>query len=444
MTLYAGAATRDISPTKPVQLCGYPHVRRVSTGIHDPLLASALFLSNGSSAVLLCALDLLMLNSDIARRIRQAAAEATDIPESCVLISCSHTHSAPVTLRYLPFNGDVAMPPPDPAYLEFIERHIVAAAVGAKQQARTAELAWTIADARGVGGNRHLPDGPTDLEVGVLAVRAAGRMLAVSLIYGMHPTVLHEDSTLVSADFPHYAREQLREALGRELVVLYHNGAAGNQSPRYHVTGQTFAEAERLGRTLGTAVRDLLGNLSFTDDVVLSGWLQAVELHPRELPSASEAEELLVARRQECERLKATGAERPRVRTAEVAVFGAEALVTLAHAQESGELERLFTALGPFEVQVLRIGDTCVAGLPGEIFAEYGLRLKTSAPAKSFVVTYANGELQGYIVTPEAVASGGYEASSRLFEPEAGLTLVAAALGGISTLSQARTEGTPS
>ena len=28
--------------------------------------------------------------------------------------------------------------------------------------------------------------------------------------------------------------------------VLYHTGPSGNQSPRYHVSGQTFAEAERL------------------------------------------------------------------------------------------------------------------------------------------------------------------------------------------------------
>jgi hypothetical protein len=35
-----------------------------------------------------------------------------------------------------------------------------------------------------------------------------------------------------------------------------------------------------------------------------------------------------------------------------------------------------------------------------------------------------NGELQGYIVTPEAAAAGGYEATNSLFAPEAGRVMV--------------------
>jgi hypothetical protein len=416
-------------------------VRRISTGIHDPLLASALYLRNGSSAVLLCALDLVMVNCDVARRIRCSVAKALGIDEAGVLISCTHTHSGPVTLHYLPFSGDVAMPSPDPSYLAFVEKRIVEAAVDAKAKAQPAELAWTNADARGVGGNRHSPDGPTDPEVGVLAVRAAENLLAVALIYGMHPTVLHEDSTLVSGDFPYFARRHLQAAIGHELVVLYHTGPAGNQSPRYHVKGQTFAEAERLGRKLGTATLASLQDLKFTSDVVLAGWLQPVELTRRKLPSVAEAERLLATYRTEYERLKAGGTERARVRTAEVAVFGAEALLKLAQAQQSGEVDRMLAALRPFEVQVLRLGEVCVVAFPGEFFAEYALLLKQRASVKSYVVTYANGELQGYIVTPEAAAAGGYEAASSLFEPEAGLTMVNAALKGISVLMRNNPEG---
>ena len=442
MSLLAGTAVRDLSPATPMQLCGYPHVRRISSGIHDPLLASLLFLRQGSSAVLLGALDLVMLNADFARRLRCRVAEAVGITEAGVLLSCTHTHSAPVTLDYLPFSGDVAMPPPDPAYLDFVEQRIIEAAREARRCAEPAELAWTSAEARGVGGNRHAPDGPTDPEAGVLVVRRpSAELLSVNVIYGMHPTVLHEDSTLVSADFPHYTRQQLREQFGENLVVLYHTGPAGNQSPRYHVTGQTFAEAERLGRKLGAAVATAISALceseapqSFDTEPVLAAALQTVDFPRRNFPSVAEAEQVLVAYRAEHARLQAAGAERAQVRTAEVSVFGAEALVRLAHAQASGETDRLLARLRPFDVQVLRLGATCLVAMPGEFFAEYALQLKARAVRQSFVATYANGELQGYIVTPEAAAAGGYEAASSMFAPAAGAKMIEMAVEMVKEL----------
>ena len=427
MSLIAGAAQRNISPTQPMQLAGYPHVPRVSTGVHDPLLASALFLVNGNQRILMCALDLLMLNSDVARRIRRQVAVKLGIPEAGVFITCSHTHSAPVTLEYLPFANDPAMPGADPAYLKYCEDQIVAAALDAQRRTQPAELAWTTADARGVGGNRHSPDGPTDPEAGILAVRSAGKLLAVTLIYGMHPTVLHEDSTLVSADFPYYARLHLQEALGRDLVVLYHTAPCGNQSPRYFVNGQTFAEAERLGRKLGAAAVSSLANLRAGSSELASA-LRPVKLPRRALPSVAGAEKLLADYRAEFARLQACGAERAKVRTAECSVFGAEAVVQLAHVQATGAVERLLTRLEPFEVQVVRLGDACLAGVPGETFVEYALELKRRAPRKTFVTAYTNGELQGYIVTPEAAVAGGYEAASSMFEPQAGRVLIETAL----------------
>lgn len=53
--------------------------------------------------------------------------------------------------------------------------------------------------------------------------------------------------------------------------------------------------------------------------------------------------------------------------------------------------------------------------LAGEFFVEYTLQLKNASPLPVFPVTMANGELQGYVVTPEAEAANGYEAQMSLF-----------------------------
>ena len=255
MPLIAGAATRDISPQTPMALHGYPHVLRLSTGVHDPLLVSVLMLTHGHSTVVLISLDLLFVDPPTARQIRRRIADRLQIAESGVFISCTHTHSGPVAASLLSWSGDTTIPLPDPAYLRFVGDQTVAAATQAANSGCAASVAWTSANATGVGGNRLAANGLTDPEAALLAVRGADRAdyLAVAVVYGMHPTVLHEDSTLISSDFPHYARATIAQSLPGNPVVIYHTAPCGDQSPRYFVKTQTFAEAERLGSRLGEA-----------------------------------------------------------------------------------------------------------------------------------------------------------------------------------------------
>lgn len=433
MTLNAGTAIGVISPALPAPLFGYPHVSRVATGIHDLLLASVLYLNNSSDAVVLIALDILFVDPPTARSLRRAVAQRLAIAEERVFLSCTHTHSGPVTARLLAWSDDPAVPSPDPGYLQFLMERVAETAAQAAGRTTPAEIAWTSADARGVGGNRHAPDGVTDPEAGILAVRPSGGgpLLAAAIVYGMHPTVLHEDSTLVSSDFPHYTRQQLRETLGDGLTVLLHMGPSGNQSPRFVVRGQTFAEAERLGRQLGRAVAQSLGHLAASDfqhDVPLRGMLRTVDLAPRAVPSVADAEAILAQCRSQHQRLQRERAHPAVIRTAECAVFGAEGTLALARLQQRGAIAETLAAYRPIEIQVVRIGDGFLAGLPGELFAEYGLEIKRRCPRKVFVVSLVNGELQGYIVTPEAGAQGCYESLTAMFCPQAGKTLVEATL----------------
>ena len=429
MTLQAGTGVRSINPPEGAVLFGYPHVERISTGVHDPLLASVIYLEDGADRLLLIALDLLFLDPPTARSIRRAVAVETSVPEACVFVSCTHTHSGPVSCKLLGWGEDPAVVDPDPVYVGFVREQVIDAAREAASGARPAELAWTSADARGVGGNRLATGGVTDSEVGILAVRepGGGDPVAAALVYGMHPTVMHEDSTLVSADFPHYARLHLKERFGESLTVVYHTAPCGNQSPRRFVSGQTFEEAERLGRKLGKAAAGALEVLTdddFTRHCTLSGELREVDLPRRVLPPSTEAERRLDKCRARYERLKAEAAERATVRTAECAVFGAEATVMLARANERGEIDRTLDAYRPIEVQLLGVGDGWLAGLPGELFVEYALEIKRRAPGETFVASLVGGELQGYIVTPEGDAEGGYEAANSLFSPAAGSLMV--------------------
>lgn len=433
MALQAATGLADISPRGSVYLAGYPHTERISSGIHDPLQAVALCLANNDTRVLMLAVDTLFLTPATARELRREIAEKTGTPADNVFISCTHTHSAPPVADMLAWREDPSVAPVDTGYLAHFKAGIIAAAVAATHAMRPAELAWTTADADGIGGNRLGPDGPMDPEVGVLAVRdsGTGELLAISAICGMHPTVLHEDSTLVSADFPGYTRAALREAFSAGLAVLYHLGPCGNLSPRRCVQAQTFEEAERLGRLLARRIAATISAIPterFRRDITLRVVAGTVPLPARTMPAVDQAEKRLRRARATYRRLKREHAARAEIRTAECAVFGAEEGLCLARCRVDGALEAVIDTHLPATVQVLRIGDRCLAGMPGELFVEYGLELKRRTNGSAFAVSLVNGELQGYIVTPEAARAGGYEADSRLFEPQSGAILVDAAV----------------
>ncbi len=419
----------DVSPREPMFLWGYPHVERMSTGIHDALYATALCIDDGECRVVSISVDVLYVDATLVAACRQQIEAHTGIPSTNVLISATHTHSGPVTCDVFAMGGDPVVPKADPAYRMQLIEGILDAACQAAGTLEPAAVAITSVRVDGVGGNRLAPDAVRDPEAGIVAVRRVSdkSLMAVQLFYSMHPTVLHEDTTLVSSDFPGYTRLQIQDAFPRAQVV-YHNGPCGNLSPRYHVKGQTFDEAERLGCRLGGFAVDVLEALSdtdFRDDLTVGSAQFYVQLSPRTFPSLGEAEEGLREATENYEHLKREDAGHGMIRTAECTVFGAEEVVTMATAQADGTLTPVQQAHAKAEVQVLRIGDTVLVGLSGECFVEYALQIKQDAPARVFVISMSNGHLQGYITTPEAT---GYEANLSMFKPESGACMVEAAL----------------
>src|SRR6185437_7649640 len=124
-------------------LVGYPHVPRTSSGVHDPLLASALYLCDGVTPLLLVAVDILYLSAESSKQCRFAISKATGIPWQNMVISATHTHSGPVTHSVLAWKDDPVVQPPDPEYLEQFHRGIIESAIAAYRAAEPARLAVT-------------------------------------------------------------------------------------------------------------------------------------------------------------------------------------------------------------------------------------------------------------------------------------------------------------
>jgi hypothetical protein len=251
--------------------------------------------------------------------------------------------------------------------------------------------------------------------------------IALMAVCNMHPTVLHEDSRLISGDFPAAARRCLQEqVVGPDCPILYHTGPCGNQSPRHVTRGNTFAEADRLGGLLAEAIAASMAAAADGEDIHLACKTAAVELPRREMPSLAEAENNLRCARQRFELLHRDGAPRAEVRTAECDWFGAQESVTLARAAAAGRLDATIAAVLPAEVLAMRIGPWWLVGWPGETYVEFALAVKARHP-HCYLISHANGDLQGYLVTAEAVLARHYEAMNALLaSPQSGELLVRA------------------
>jgi neutral ceramidase len=306
-------------------------------------------------------------------------------------------------VAYVSNAADHTVPPPDAAFLQQLEDGIVAAGEAAVKSRRRggdrfADCRWFLR------GRQPAPSRGSEHSRSARVACAPGgstALIGVMLIVSMHPTVLHEDSTLYSGDFPGLTRQRL-QAAWQGLPVIYHTGACGNQSPRHVVKANTFAEAERLGYALADNVLEALATPKFSAELTLGHGATSDRLPLRVFPGEAEAAAAVDTATARFERLKQTNPGSPETRTAETDLFGAQETLTLAQAVRRGLVDAAAAKCMPAEVQCFRLGDQRIAAFPGEVFVEFVLDLQAEFP-KLHAITMANGELQGYLVTEEAL-----------------------------------------
>ena len=113
----AGAAAVDITPTNlPVRTAGNLTLTLVNK-VHDPLHARALVLDDGSTKLAIAVVDSCMIAREDLDEAKAAAARVTGIPVENMLISATHTHTAPAVSGV--FQSD-----PDPEYQKYLTEQI--------------------------------------------------------------------------------------------------------------------------------------------------------------------------------------------------------------------------------------------------------------------------------------------------------------------------------
>ncbi len=419
--LLASAATTVITPSRPGPLAGYAaRAGAPSTGTHDDLEAAAVWIRGGGPdpGLLWLALDVVGVTPVLRETCRRLLIETYDQPPE-LIITASHSHAAPsgwVGSIHPGHPADV-----DPAALaELAGRLAVLVRAVHDQPPAAVRPAFAERTVRGVGSNRLRPDGPYDDRVGILTLQriSDGSQAAVIIDHGCHPTVLPSTNLEHSADWPGAARRTIGHGLPGSPPVLFLQGAAGDVSTRFVRSGQTFAEADRIGGRLAESVLAGLGELARLTGPLRTA-RRTLSVPGRPIPDHDQARAAVAAAEAGLAGLPAD-VDHGVLRIAQTRLDGARVLAELAAADLPAEWALPITAVA--------LGEVAWITLPVEPFASLGLRIKRDSPYRHTRVIGYTDDYLGYLADAEAIAGGSYEALSSLFDDAGAESVVTGAL----------------
>jgi len=390
--LSVGIGRRDITPALGGQLFGYPG-GTVSTGIDDALRATAIFMADGGVSALLVSIEVCLINTTLANRIRKAVSDATGVDEKHVILSATHTHSGPNTAGMVGW-GDY-----DVAYCEnILLPRVVEASVEAARAAQPATFGvGTIRSEAGINRREILPNGHVrlgnnpwglfDPTMTVLSWAGLdGKPLASCVHYGAHCTAAFR-RPVVSRDWAGVMLDILERETG--APAMFTQGASGDVAPRM-ANGESVGGPNEYVREAGAlagldAVRAFRGIKSRrgTGLQVATGEL-ALPLQQR-VPL-----EVAVER-----------AARANPGSREADYYGR---VAETYRQNLPEQTRLMVPQ-----TLVALGDVVLVPFLFEVFSEISMRLRAYSPfAHTLCLGTSNGSL-GYLPTQCQLARGGYE-----------------------------------
>lgn len=421
-SLRAGAAAVDITPKQfPLNMPG-GFSANMAQGAHDPLHARAIVLDDGTTTLAMVVVDTLGVGREAADEAKAMVSQRCKIAPENVLVSATHTHSAPPS-------GSTRGSPAAVAYRKILVEGIAESIVRAHGALRPAAIGaaahplpeevfnrrWFLKPGKmplnpfgqldkvkmnpGTAADvLERPAGPTDPDVTILSVQDAKRKpLAIYANYSLH-YVGGTPKGMVSADYyGEFARLMpFRMRAGGDFVAMMSNGTSGDINnipflvvrPPREPFEQIRIVAQKAADAAWHAWRSIGAHRS---DARLGMIQREVTLRYRR-PTA---EQIAAARA-----VLAVNDEAGRAKLPRLAEHYARS--TLAAAERT---EKTLTV----QLQALRLGDLAVCGIPFETFCEIGLDLKKRSPfPRTMVVGLANSR-HGYLPTPEHHRLGGYE-----------------------------------
>jgi hypothetical protein len=436
--LSAGAFAMDVTPAKfPISVNGgMADVQ--AKGANDPIHARCLVLDDGKTKLAIVVVDSCMLPRELVEEAKMLAQKLTSIQADHMLISATHTHSAPTSTGV--FQSD-----PDEEYVKYLPKKIAEGIQKAHDRRVPARLGFGKARDESNVFNRRWkrehalipPDpfgnttdkvqmnpgnqakgliesaGPVDPDICFVSVQTRdGKPLWLLANYSLHYV---GGNPPLSADYFGAFADRIKQLVApdsKDFVGIMSNGTSGDvNNINFGAPAIKYGPGERIkvvADGVAKKVAEAYAKVEYRDDATLAAAVKDLQLGVRK-PTEKDLER---ARRI----LEENKDKKVLVGTAAI------------YARESVLLAK-YPDTVPVKVQALRIGDIGIAAIPCEVFTEIGLEIKKSSPLKNtFTIELANG-YNGYLPTPAQHALGGYEtwrARSSYLEVEASVKITSA------------------
>jgi hypothetical protein len=421
----AGFARVDVTPPLGTPIAGYFKVRP-SEGVLDPIELNAVAFGNEVDAAILITCDFTGMTMARITPVRERIAAQTGVPAERILITSLHQHTSIYVGDRIGDAEDYALIT-DSVYLKLLERKlcdVARMALDDRSEARlfTDEmqaiepLAFTRRYFMQDGKLRTNPDTEKygtpvrraeepDNTVRLLRFVREGRKEIVLVNFSTHPDVV--GGRKFSADWPGFTRRFVEKDHPDAHCIC----TVGCQGDSNHVDffkpkaerivgGKGITHSMHMGRVISDTVTALMQKkgVEHTGDALFG----EVSLIYNKTNTAGEEyfDEAV-------QYMKDYDAGKPRA----TAHIGDVAMAMRTVRLRTAQIRR------PVPVTLIALGDVCFVGFGGEPFTNYGTAARALAPDKTVLCSCCGNGYEGYLLTAQAFAEGGYEAATSLFTP---------------------------
>jgi hypothetical protein len=417
-----------INPNLGVAIAGYYVVRKVE-GVLDDLEINGLALGLDDKKVVILSVDVCHIDKVNTDILRKDISEALSLPEDCIFIAATHTHTGPEVKHE---DEDVLVR----EYFHELEGKMVMAAKMALDDLKPAKVGWAVghADEISFGRRFKMKDGSIqtnpgignpniasavmepDHRVNILRFDREGADTILLVNFGNHPDTV--GGNLLSADWPGFMRRTLERSIpGTKCLFL--NGAEGDvahinvwgKGGYFNDTFNDFDDVIRgyghtryMGNYMAGSVLQVYDKVTYFEPDSLKTSVRMVRIPsnmpaPEEVPEAHRVNDLHKAGRDD--ELPYTGMMLTTI------VAEAERMVLLENGPEYFEMP----------LAGITLGKVAILGIPGEPFTGIGVAIKDTEDWDVVMpVCNANGA-EGYFPMQDNYDEGGYETRSSNFKP---------------------------